>query len=265
MLAEITKYAIWLLSPLGVWVLLCSLAWCRGLGNGKLRVCALVIAHTQLLAFSLPWVSDRLLGDLESEARTLEQAKPLPATVKAIVVLGGGVEGNYPGYRTHGDLNAAGDRVYTAARLYQQGVSARLVATGGKFDVDPKKGAEAPVMRDMLVAFGVPTHNILVEDRSRTTHENALRTRDILGAGGHSIALVTSAFHMGRAVALFEKAGFDVYPVSSDIRVVPEKRGFWEWLPKPRALEESTIAIKEHLGRLQFKLTRYYNTPASPP
>lgn len=265
MLAEITKYAIWLLSPLGVWLALCLLAWCRAFGKGKLRLFVLCIAHAQLLGFSLPWVSDQLLGRLENEARQMEQAKPLPANVKAIVVLGGGMEGNFEGYRTYGDLNASADRMYTGARLYQQGLSARVVVSGGKFDADPRKGAEAPAMRDMLVAFGVPPHNILVEAQSRTTYENALRTREMLGPGAHSIALVSSAFHLGRAVPLFSQLGFDVYPVTSDIRVVPEKRPFWEWLPKPKALDESTLAIKEYLGRLQFKLTTYYKTNAPKP
>jgi uncharacterized SAM-binding protein YcdF (DUF218 family) len=63
---------------------------------------------------------------------------------------------------------------------------------------------------------------------------------------------------MGRSVLWFEKAGFTVYPVRSDIRVLPNQRKFWEWLPKPQALDESTIAIKEYLGRLQLKASSVY-------
>jgi uncharacterized SAM-binding protein YcdF (DUF218 family) len=115
-------------------------------------------------------------------------------------------------------------------------------------------------MRDVLMAFGVPEDNILLEDQSRTTYENALRTRDLLGPG-HSIALVTSAFHMKRAVALFAQVGFDVYPVSSDVRVIPENRPEWALLPSARALDDSTTAIKEYLGRLQLDVSRFYTRP----
>lgn len=259
MLAEMTKYAIWLCSPLGLWLVLSMLAVCRVFGMGRKRLLMLVLANAQLFAFSLPWVSDALLGSLEHEARVLEQTKPLPHTVKAIVVLGGGMEGNFTGYRQFGDMTSAADRMYTAARLFKHEVSARVVVSGGQFGVDARKGSEAQVMRGVMMEFGVPPDNILVEDQSRTTYENALRTRDLLGPN-QSIALVTSAFHMLRAKALFEQVGFDVYPVTSDIRVVPEKRALWEALPKPSALDNSSIAIKEYLGRLQLNVTHYYET-----
>jgi uncharacterized SAM-binding protein YcdF (DUF218 family) len=108
----------------------------------------------------------------------------------------------------------------------------------------------------------VPEQALLIEDQSRTTFENALRTRALLGErlgeGTHTIALVTSAFHMGRSVLWFEKAGFTVYPVRADIRVLHENRKFWDHLPKPQALDESTTAIKEYLGRLQLKVSGVY-------
>ena len=61
----------------------------------------------------------------------------------------------------------------------------------------------------------------------------------------------------------FEKAGFTVYPVRADIRVLHESRTFWEWLPKPQALDENTLTIKEYLGRFQLKVSEAYETEAS--
>mgnify|MGYP006175794151 CR=1 FL=1 len=120
-----------------------------------------------------------------------------------------------------------------------------------------KAAEQTPPIKRML-DMGVPENAMLLEGSSRTTFENALRTRELLGEGARNIALVTSAFHMGRAVLWFEKAGFTVYPVRTDIRVLHESRAFWEWLPKPQALDESTIAIKEYLGRLQLKASSVY-------
>ena len=258
MAAELTKYAIWLLSPLGLWIALCVLACSGMLGRRKWRTRALVLAHVQLLAFTLPWVGDKLLGSLENEARMLEQARPLPAQLDAIVVLGGGLDGRFEGVRSLPDLNDSGDRLWVAARLYKRNVAPRMVLSGGLFEVDPRNEAEAIGMKTFFIDMGVPAQALLVEPDSRTTFENALRTRELLGGQARHIALVTSAYHMGRSVAWFEKAGFTVYPVRADIRVIPDERKFWEWLPKPRSLDESTIAIKEYLGRFQLKVSELY-------
>jgi uncharacterized SAM-binding protein YcdF (DUF218 family) len=257
--AELTKYAIWLLSPLGLWLALSALAALGLFGRRQWRVFFLLLANVQLLVFSLPAVGDALLGHLEEEARQLEATRPLPGPVDAIVVLGGGLEGRFEGVRTLPDLNDSGDRVWQAARLYKQGAAPRMVLSGGQFDADPRREAEALGMKVFMLDMGVPEQALLIEDQSRTTFENALRTRELLGEKGtHTIALVTSAFHMGRSVLWFEKAGFKVYPVRADIRVLHENRQFWDHLPKPQALDESTAAIKEFLGRFQLKVSGAY-------
>ncbi|MGQ0688567.1 MAG: YdcF family protein [Limnobacter sp.] len=261
--AELTKYAIWLLSPLGLWIALTAMAGLGLFGRRQWRARIMVLAQLQLLAFSLPWVGDTLLGQLEDEALVMEANRPLPPNVDAIVVLGGGLEGRYDGVRALPDLNDAGDRVWQGARLYKQGVAPRMVLSGGLFQADPRKEAEAPGMKIFMLDMGVPENALVIEGNSRTTFENALRTRELLGEDSSNIALVTSAFHMGRSVLWFEKAGFTVYPVRTDIRVLNESRAFWEWLPKPQALDESTIAIKEYLGRLQLKVSGAYETGGS--
>lgn len=258
MAAELTKYAIWLLSPLGLWIALSFLAYSGVLGRRKWRMRVLVLAHVQLLTFTLPWVSDKLFGSLENEARLLEQARPLPEQVDAIIVLGGGLEGRFEGVRSLPDLKDSGDRLWVAARLYKQNIASRMVLSGGSFEADPRIEAEAYGMKTFFIDMGVPEEALLVEPDSRTTFENALRTRELLGQQPRQIALVTSAYHMGRSVAWFEKAGFTVYPVRADIRVIPDERKFWEWLPKPRSLDESTVAIKEYLGRFQLKVSGLY-------
>lgn len=267
MAAELTKYAIWLTSPLGLWFVLNAFAVLGLFGRRAWRTRVLVLAQIQLLVFSLPAVGDALLGHLEEEARQLEADRPLPVKpgankVDAIVVLGGGLEGRFEGVRTLPDLNDSGDRVWQAARLYKQGIAPRMVLSGGQFDADPRREAEAPAMKVFMLDMGVPEQALLIEDQSRTTFENALRTRALLGErqgeGQHTIALVTSAFHMGRSVLWFEKAGFMVHPVRADIRVLHEKRQFWDHLPKPQALDESTTAIKEYLGRLQLWVSGVY-------
>lgn len=274
-MAEAMKYLIWVASPVGVWVLINFLAWTGFFGRRNWRVGLLALAHAQLLLFCMPWISDALLGRLENDALELQKSRPLVAPVDAIVVLGGGMDTAYTGVRDLPDLEDAADRMWVGARLYKQGVAPLVVVSGGSFSKDSKVEVEAVGMARFMMDLGVPSEALLKEMKSRTTLENAWETQAILnarvpegsGLGAASkktstrpfrIALVTSAFHMSRAVALFEGAGFKVYPVRADVRVTPELKPFWQWLPDGEALDGSTTAIKEYLGRLQFGLTRYF-------
>lgn len=275
MIAEAMKYLIWAASPVGVWILINALAWLGLFGRRGFKKTVIVIAHAQLLLFCMPWVSDRLMGKLEEEALVLQKARPLQAPVDAIVVLGGGLDTAYSGVRDLPDLEDSADRVWVGARLYKQGVAPLVVVSGGSFSQDSKVEVEAIGMARFLMDLGVPSDVILKEMKSRTTLENAWQTLEVLdtrapegsGLGAASkktsnrpfrIALVTSAFHMSRAVNLFEGAGFKVYPVRADVRVTPQVKPFWQWLPDGEALDESTTAIKEYLGRLQYGLTAYF-------
>ncbi len=273
--AEAMKYLIWAASPLGVWVLVNLLAWLGLFGRRGLKSTVIVIAHAQLLLFCMPWVSDRLMSNLEDEALALQRARPLAGPVDAIVVLGGGLDTAYSGVRDLPDLKDSADRVWVGARLYKEGAAPLVVVSGGSFSRDSKVEVEAIGMARFLMDLGVPSDAILKEMKSRTTLENAWQTLEILdtrapegsGLGAASkktsnrpfrIALVTSAFHMRRALTLFEGAGFKVYPVRADVRVTPQVKPFWQWLPDGEALDNSTTAVKEYLGRLQYGLTAQF-------
>ena len=98
------------------------------------------------------------------------------------------------------------ERIDAAAALYHAGGAPRVVATGGV-----TRGAtrsEAAAMADGLRERGVP--DVLVEDRSQTTAENATMTAALLG-DARRIWLVTQPFHGRRAARLFRKAGFDAH------------------------------------------------------
>lgn len=267
MAASLTKYLIWILSPLGLWIFLWVLARLGIFGRRRWKTGILMLASAQLLFFSLPVVSDWLLGHLEKQALALQNQHPLPKRVDAIVVLGGGLEPAYDGVRRLPDLTDGADRMWTAANLYHEGLAPWVLVSGGGFVVDPNKHTEAEGMRDFLLALGVPGDRVVLENYSRTTLENAFDSMQVLqgtlarGVAARApiqIALVTSGFHMSRAYELFKKAGFEVYPVCSDIRITGEQRPFWEWLPRAQSLDRSSLAIKEHLGRFQHGVFKLY-------
>jgi uncharacterized SAM-binding protein YcdF (DUF218 family) len=171
----------------------------------------------------------------------------------AIVVLGGDVGiPNSP--RVTSQLN--GNRLIHAYRLYQAGKAPVILISGG--NVFPQEGLEPEAFysRRLLEEFGVPSDAILVERDSRNTHENAVRTRKILGAIGiDRILLVTSSFHMKRAVLTFEKSGFDVIPSPSGISVVDYAQPrFLDWWPSLGNLKRAQILIHEKIGLMVYRI-----------
>ncbi len=124
----------------------------------------------------------------------------------AIVVLGSRV---YPGARPGPSLTR---RALHAAALYAQGLAPRIVCTGGQGD--PGEPSEAQVACRLIAAQGVPPQALLLEDRSRSTEENALYSAALLAPlGARRVIVVSDSYHLYRADVLFRRAGLE--PVSS--------------------------------------------------
>jgi uncharacterized SAM-binding protein YcdF (DUF218 family) len=139
----------------------------------------------------------------------------------AIVVLGAPVR------RDGGLSRVLRERVSAAAELFVAGGAPRVVVTGGTTNGAPR--SEAAAMAEALVAGGVPPAAIVVEDRSRTTAENATYTAELVDA--RRVWLVTHAFHARRAAHLFRRAGFDpsVWPVAGAPRLRWLAREYAAW------------------------------------
>ena len=114
-------------------------------------------------------------------------------------------------------------------------------------------------MRRWAERLGVPREAIVIEGQSRTTYENAIETKRLLGAA--SVLLVTSASHLPRATALFAKQGFHVTPVPCDFLIRNRPRDNFQdldpfdVLPNDRAIEQTTGAVTELAGMGVYWLT----------
>jgi uncharacterized SAM-binding protein YcdF (DUF218 family) len=241
-----------LASPMGVFtaglVAAAVLALLRLPRLGRL-VAALAIA--QLIVFSLSPVSNALMLPLEDEARAEAAAAPA-CCYEAIVVLGGSIGPAVPPLRPDPELFDSSDRVWHAARLFHRGLAPRIVVSGGSYLVEsgkaPPTQTEAMAMRQFLIALGVPESAIVMEGKSLNTIENMRETRALVGTG--HVALVTSGFHMPRALRLARKAGLDAEAFPTDWQVLPSASPWWESLtPSVGALAASGIAIREYLAR----------------
>ena len=109
---------------------------------------------------------------------------------------------------------------------------------------------EAVVIANFLRKYGVDERAILIEGRSRNTHENAVEAGRILkDLGTPPVLLVTSAAHMPRAVASFRKAGIDVIPSPTDYHTYNTVEiSILDILPSASALNASSEAIREWAG-----------------
>lgn len=245
--------------PVGLIAILLVAAWLLRRSPRWQRICvgsALII----LLFAGNTWVPSIL-------TRYLEWQYLAPDTYpqsEVIVVLGGTTQSAlYP--RQIVEIGASGGRLLYAAHLYHAGVAPKLLLTGGYIDWMDERNPPAKDMAEILQMLGVPETALWYETESRNTYENALFSRQILAENGiQSIVLVTSALHMPRAVALFEKQGFEVIPAPADYTLTQND---WErlWapdlitqlfnsLPSVGNLSTTTRALKEYIGILTYSL-----------
>lgn len=241
----IARYLEWLFLPPGGFVLLGLLGlmlWRRR--AGRLLIAASVLAlwalATPVTAFPMIWYSQW------EPALTPAQAAGVDA--QAIVILGGGRSLETPNYNHTVDHWTLGRLRFGA--LLHRATGLPVVVTGGLGD---KYGpAVGTMMKEVLeTEFQVPV--LLAETQSRTTHENAVFTWQLLEPRGiRRVLLVTQAFHMPRSVEAFEKAGFEVIAAPTDY--VTGAGGSYAWWPQARTLYDSSMVLHELVGRVWYRL-----------
>jgi uncharacterized SAM-binding protein YcdF (DUF218 family) len=188
-------------------------------------------------------------------SRPLEWGYPVrpfspPAGLEAIVVFAGSVSpAQYERPYPLPDPETF-ERCQYAVWVYRQ--SRRPILTSGGKGT-PRDPAFAITMRNLLVAANVPPVDIWVEDRSISTHENAVFSAGILRRQGvHRIALVVDARSMRRAAACFRKLGIEVVPAPS--RFDDLSATIDDWLLSWKAVRGNEETLHEALGLLLYRL-----------
>jgi uncharacterized SAM-binding protein YcdF (DUF218 family) len=202
----------------------------------------------------------------------LEQRLPrpaaLPAKIDGILVLGGAVE---PGLSlSYGEtvFNGAVSRVLGGIALAKRHPEAKVALIGGEGGFVQVGLAEARATLGFVVEEGIAPARVILEERSRSTHENAVYAKELIQpAPGETWILVTSAYHMPRAVASFEAVGWPVIPYPVDYKIDPQT-GLRANFSLLDGLGATTLAGKEWAGLVGYRLMgwtlRLFPAPEGP-
>ncbi len=258
MIFALFKWLLWFCTPFawllgGLLLLSLWLMWKR-----MFKVATAVLLLDLFMAVvCLPATSARFGMTLEGQYPP-KALKDIPKA-DAIVLLGGSVGAIMPGVSPYPECFSAADRVVMAARLYHAGKAKVIIPSGGG-----ALTAEKPLLETMQV----PASAILCETEARDTAENATKTIALLKAKGYKKALiVTSSWHLPRAMMLFKSSEIELIPVGCDYEATTATAGLkhapiWSQLPQPGTTYNTGLYFKEWLGILFYSFKK---TPAEAP
>jgi uncharacterized SAM-binding protein YcdF (DUF218 family) len=178
----------------------------------------LLIASVLLLALcGFSPLGNLLLYPLENRFPPWNAARGAP---DGIVVLGGPIDADLSVAHDTPVIRSEPDRIVAAAELARKYPNARIVYSGGSANLISNDAKEADFAVEIFEALGIDKARLIMERSSRNTYENAAFSKALAAPKpGEHWLLVTSAYHMPRAVGLFRKVGFAVEPYPVDWRV----------------------------------------------
>jgi uncharacterized SAM-binding protein YcdF (DUF218 family) len=176
------------------------------------------------------------------------------------IVLGGGII-NYDYDKDRLILREQADRLLQAIDLYKQGKINKILLTGGTGQIIHSNQYEASFLRRFSIKLGVPDSNIMVDSLSNNTYQNAVFSKEILGAlypNGGKYLLITSSLHMRRSLAVFNKAGIEVTPYPTS-KIIGKRLYNFEHLfvPHVSSFESWSDLIHEWVGYIIYKIMGY--------
>ncbi len=196
----------------------------------------IIIGTTLYLFFSITIVSDLLLYPLEKDYSPLTVEEMQEADT--IVLLLGGREANV----------LRGSEVLRISHLTEN--KKRIIISG----TNPllETSTEALAVRNFFINRGIPEENIVIEGSSRNTRENVINVVSIVEED--PFFLVTSAYHMNRSLAEFEKLGSNPIPAPTDFKRKGGEYRFIDFIPHSYNLKYSDTAFHEYFGIIYYRL-----------
>lgn len=241
-------------SPVAVlawWLILTSVVSLFRSRSRLLRV-MLIAATAVYYLLTIPLTANWALGALEQRAAHEKTCGPPPAG-STLIVLSGGIEG---------DTNETGDvtklklaslrRTIAATQLALRTPGSQLLFSGGAGGRYREADLMAALSRDM----GFPSSRILIDRKSQTTYQSAVNVAALLANDHHPRYLVTSAFHMPRALASFHHSGQTPCAWPVDFRAI-RMPPFEMLVPHLSAAEKMAVALHEWVGMWFYRWVKW--------
>lgn len=242
--------------PAGILFVAAWLATLRSLRRAPRRGALMLVAFLLYSAAGNHYIGSALLTRLEAPFRNvLPLAEP---PFDAVFVLGGGVAptpdlelpaGIVVTDEMKGELGGSGDRVALAARLYHAGLAPLLVASGRSVPGVGPRWESGPTTAAIWRSLGVPARAIVVLEGDYDTAMEIRSYAELARERGFErVGLVSSAWHLRRAMALAGREGFDPVPLPADRRGEPTYYGLLSLIPTGPGFDAVHRASWEWLG-----------------
>lgn len=207
-----------------------------------------------ILFFSNSFIFDECIRKLELPATKFENLK----TYDYGIVLGGMSVNDE-------DLNRVQfyrgvDRLIQTIDLYKRGIIKKIIFTGGSGRILHPEMKEAALVKPYILKMGVAEQDLLIENESNNTRENALFTKKMIEENKlqGNYLLITSAFHMRRSLACFKKVGIIAEPYCTDRYAGPRKFEFDHlFIPNVSIINDWNTFLKESVGLITYKIMGY--------
>jgi uncharacterized SAM-binding protein YcdF (DUF218 family) len=203
--------------------------------RGKLGRIFLILGILLYYLFSITPVADLVLAPLENQYQPV-QKEELNKADKIVLLLGG----------KESDFLRASEVLKILKIKYQKS----KIIISGTDPLNPQR-EEAKEVKEFLAERGIPAENIILEEKSRTTKESAQNLKELLAK--EPFFLVTSAYHMPRAMETFEKAGLNSVPAPIDFKA-EKSYDILDFFPDAQNLRNCDLAFHEYFGIVFYKI-----------
>ena len=248
----ISKIFYFLISPF-TW---CALLLLAAVVFKNKRKRLLIWTAVMFFVFSNPFIINKLMSAWETEYLRYEDLKE---QYDVGIILGGTLR-YYHGPLERPMYGKNADRFISAVELYKRNKIKKILISGGSGKLMRPEEREAVILTETLKQMGVNENDIIQENKSRSTYENAKYTAEILKAQypKGKFMLITSSFHMRRSIMCFKKQELPVTPfpvdqqsgediLTPDKIIIPDAENFIKW----------TTVIHEWVGIVAYKIVGY--------
>jgi uncharacterized SAM-binding protein YcdF (DUF218 family) len=216
----------------------------------------LISALFLLFFFSNEFIANEVMNAWEIKATPFAQMER--SYTYGILLCGAAKSEVGPDDRVY--IGTAADRVNHTLQLYKMGKIRKILITGGSGRLLDIGEREADDLASLLKLMGVPAEDLLIENASRNTHESAVETAHLLDSltRPSDCLLITSASHMRRSLATFNRAGWPCTPFAVDFHGHVRKYTFDVlFIPKVEAVVWWQTLMKEWTGYFAYWLAGY--------